>query len=158
MMPNGYGKTTTQTLLRAVFDGSAVDWDYDKVTGFKPPNADDILGEFKVTLLIDSSIYVVNLKFNYLEGNAYYQTSRVGDQGGLENGHKLPTVLKSAFTPQFVKRFVFDGELAKEIIGTQSSEAERTIRYLYQLNRLGEMEQRITAIVKENKRIWKNQC
>ncbi|MGX5557880.1 hypothetical protein [Bacillus cereus] len=152
MMPNGYGKTTTQTLLRAVFDGSAVDWDYDKVTGFKPPNADDILGEFKVTLLIDSSIYVVNLKFNYLEGNAYYQTSRVGDQGGLENGHKLPTVLKSAFTPQFVKRFVFDGELAKEIIGTQSSEAERTIRYLYQLNRLGEMEQRITAIVKEKQK------
>ncbi|MFK4480938.1 hypothetical protein [Bacillus sp. RC206] len=152
MMPNGYGKTTTQTLLRAVFDGSAVDWDYDKVTGFKPPNADDLLGEFKVTLLIDSSIYVVNLKFNYLEGNAYYQTSRVGDQGGLENGHKLPTVLKSAFTPQFVKRFVFDGELAKEIIGTQSSEAERTIRYLYQLNRLGEMGQRITAIVKEKQK------
>lgn len=152
MMPNGYGKTTTQTLLRAVFDGSAVDWDYDKVTGFKPPNADDLLGEFKVTLLIDSSIYVVNLKFNYLEGNAYYQTSRVGDQGGLENGHKLPTVLKSAFTPQFVKRFVFDGELAKEIIGIQSSEAERTIRYLYQLNRLGEMGQRITAIVKEKQK------
>ncbi|WP_243388505.1 hypothetical protein [Bacillus kexueae] len=149
MMPNGYGKTTTQTLLRAVFDGSAVDWDYDKVTGFKPPNSLDLLGEFRVTLLIDSSIYVVNLKLDYSDGKAYYQTSRVGDVGGLENGHKLPSVLKSAFTTEFVKRFVFDGELAKEIIGSQSLEAERTIRYLYQLNRLGDMRQRITAIVNE---------
>ncbi|QLK09341.1 DNA sulfur modification protein DndD (plasmid) [Priestia megaterium] len=152
MMPNGYGKTTTQTLLRAIFDGSAVGWDYDKVIGFKPPNSDDLLGEFKITLLIDNSIYVVKLKFNYLDGKAYYQTSRVGDQGGLENGHKLPTVLKSAFTPEFVKRFVFDGELAKEIIGSQSLEAERTIRYLYQLNRLGDMRERITTIVKEKQK------
>lgn len=152
MMPNGFGKTTTQTLFRAIFDGSAVDWDYDKVTGFKPPNSDDMFGEFKVTLLIDNNIFVVYLKLEYSDGKAFYQTSRVADQGGLENGHKLPSFLKSAFTPEFVKRFVFDGELAKDIIGSQSQQAERTIRYLYQLNRLGEMKQRVTAIVQEKQK------
>jgi DNA sulfur modification protein DndD len=37
MMPNGTGKTTTQSLLRAIFDGKAVEWDHDTVLGFKPP-------------------------------------------------------------------------------------------------------------------------
>ena len=31
MMPNGTGKTTTINLMRAVLDGSALDWDEDKV-------------------------------------------------------------------------------------------------------------------------------
>lgn len=152
MMPNGYGKTTTQSLLRAIFDGTAVDWEYDKVTGFKPPNSNELMGEFTVTLLIDKQIYVIKLNLNYSSGTASYQTARVGDQGGMEKGHKLPSVLKSAFTTEFVKRFVFDGELAKEIIGRKSLEAERTIRYLYQLNRLGEMRQRIKIIVEEKQK------
>lgn len=152
MMPNGYGKTTTQSLLRAIFDGTAVDWDIDKVIGFKPPNSCELLGEFIVTLLIDGCVYIIKLKLNYSTGIAIYQTTRVGDQGGLEYGHKLPAVLKSAFTKEFVKRFVFDGELAKEIIGNKSFEAERTIRYLYQLNRLGEMRHRIKAIVEEKQK------
>lgn len=152
MMPNGYGKTTTQSLLRAIFDGTAIDWELEKVIGFKPPNSNDFKGEFTVTLLIDDAIYVIKLNLNYSNGTASYQTARVGDQGGMENGHKLPSVLKSAFTTEFVKRFVFDGELAKEIIGRKSLEAERTIRYLYQLNRLGEMRQRIKIIVEEKQK------
>lgn len=152
MMPNGYGKTTTQSLLRAIFDGTAVDWEFDKVNGFKPPNSNELIGEFKVTLLIDKYTYVIKLNLNYSNGIASYHTARVGDQGGMEKGHKLPSVLKSAFTTEFVKRFVFDGELAKEIIGRKSLEAERTIRYLYQLNRLGEMRERIKIIVEEKQK------
>lgn len=149
MMPNGYGKTTTQTLLRAIFDGKAGDWESDKIVGFKPPHSKECIGEFKVNLSIDTHIYVIILKLNYSNGTATYQTARVGDQGGLESGHKLPSILKSAFTEEFVKRFVFDGELAKDIIGEKSLEAERTIRYLYQLNRLGEMRERVKTIIEE---------
>lgn len=152
MMPNGYGKTTTQTLFRAVFDGSAVEWDYDTVLGFKPAQTSEQLGKFKVTLLINDSIYIVILKLNYHSGKASYSTSNTGELGGMENGHNLPSVLKSAFTQEFVKRFVFDGELAKEIIGRESQEAERTIRYLYQLNRISEMKNRIDDIVKEHQK------
>lgn len=152
MMPNGYGKTTTQNLLRAIFDGSAINWDYEKVISFKPSDSEKLFGTFSVTLLIDGSIYIVKIKLDYVDGKATYQTSRVADQGGLENGHKLPAVLRSAFTTEFVKRFVFDGELAKEIIGKQSQQAERTIRYLYQLNRLGDIKQRAISIVEDKQR------
>lgn len=57
MMPNGYGKTTTQILLRAIFDGTATEWDYEKVRGFKPSNTTETMGEFKVSLIIDGHIY-----------------------------------------------------------------------------------------------------
>lgn len=152
MMPNGYGKTTTQTLFRAIFDGSATEWDSDTVLGFKPPETQDLHGEFKATLEINDSIYVVIIKLNYSSGKAFYLTSTTSELGGLEKGHNLPSVLKGAFTKEFVKRFVFDGELAKEIIGRESQEAERTIRYLYQLNRLSELRHRIDDIVKEHQK------
>ena len=152
MMPNGYGKTTTQILLRAIFDESAINWSREKVLSFRPPESKEIEGEFKATLLIDGSTYLVALKLNYQEGKAHYQTTRSGEIGGLENGLKLPSVLKSTFTTEFVKRFVFDGELAKEIIGSQSLEAERTIRYLYQLNRISDIKHRVDSIVTEKQR------
>lgn len=152
MMPNGYGKTTTQTLLRAIFDESAVEWTQDQVLSFKPPESKESIGEFKVTMSIDGTTYLVALKLNYLEGKAYYQTTKSGEIGGLEMGLKLPSSLKSTFTTEFVKRFVFDGELAKEIIGNQSIEAERTIRYLYQLNRITDIQNRISLIVTEKQR------
>jgi len=49
MMPNGYGKTTTQTLLRAIFDGSAHEWDPEKVKEFRPPGSDVDQGEFSTS-------------------------------------------------------------------------------------------------------------
>ncbi|GGC97905.1 hypothetical protein [Pontibacillus salipaludis] len=148
MMPNGYGKTTTQVLLRAIFDGGAKDWSPDYVREFRPPGSEITQGEFSASMLIDEKFYIVKLILNYEKGLVTYKTVKSG-QGGLEEGRKLPSSLKYAFSSEFVKRFIFDGELAKQIIGQESQEAVRTIRYLYQLNKLDEMSNRIKTIVKE---------
>lgn len=151
MMPNGTGKTTTISLLRAALDGQADKWTSDWVMQFQPEDAVGVSkGKFIVSLQFDEQLYVVYLTLDYIEGKAYYETSKVDiNGGGLTPGHRLPREIKPVFTDEFVKRFVFDGELAKDIIDSQSGEAEAAIRYLYQLNRLDEMQSRIDAIVRE---------
>lgn len=150
MMPNGTGKTTTMSLLRAIFDGQARNWDTLYVKQLKPSNSSSVkTGEFRVKLLINDSVYYVVLNLDYDKGFAWYQTSSVGEFGGLEDGLLLPSVMKDMFTEEFVKRFIFDGELAKEIIDSKSDEAEDAIKYLYKLNRLEELQIRVSNIVKE---------
>ncbi|WP_163853509.1 coiled-coil domain-containing protein [Paenibacillus elgii] len=151
MMQNGTGKTTTINLFRAVFDGQANKWDAATIKGFQPPESNEIEGEFKATLLIDGSLYVIYIILDYSLGRAYYKTSREGNQGGLDYGHNLPSELKNVFTTEFVKRFIFDGELAKEIIKSNSPEAEKAIRYLYQLYRLDDISNRINEIVNDER-------
>lgn len=149
MMQNGTGKTTTINLFRAIFDGQADKWDHSTVKDFQPPETDVMSGEFNAKLLIDGCMYVVYIILDYSLGSASYMTSREGDQGGLDHGHNLPTELKNVFTTEFVKRFIFDGELAKEIIKSDSREAERAIRYLYQLNRLEDISNNVDDIVSD---------
>lgn len=150
MMPNGTGKTTTITLLRAVLDGQAATWDSNIVREFKPAEYDPPKGEFSAKLLFDNELYNVTLILNYEKGEAYYQTSRVSTTGGgLDVGHALPPLAKDMFQKEFVKRFVFDGELAKEILSSDSDEAEKAIKYLYKVNRLGELGTRIDQIIEQ---------
>lgn len=58
---------------------------------------------------------------------------------GRETGLLLPTAIKGIFTPEFVSRFVFDGEQAKKSMDRTSNEADETIRYLYRLDELDEI-------------------
>jgi DNA sulfur modification protein DndD len=148
MMQNGTGKTTTINLFRAVFDGQADRWDPTMVKGFQPPESNETQGQFKATLLIEGTLYVIYIKLDYTTGKASYLTSR-DDEGGLDYGHNLPAELRNVFTTEFVKRFIFDGELAKEIIKSNSREAERAIRYLYQLNRLEDISNRVDEIIND---------
>ena len=147
MMPNGTGKTTTITLLRAIFHGEAANWTETQVREFKPATGDVEQGEFKATLNVNGSIYVVFLELEYARGKVVYKTTRVGDEGGNDYGHKLPPLIKYIFTEKFVERFIFDGELAKQILRSDSKEAERAIRYLYSLNFLDGMQEQIKKIV-----------
>jgi hypothetical protein len=148
MMPNGTGKTTTIKLLRATLDGSATNWLPDQVRGYRPGTGGDE-GEFRVTLAISSSVYIVWLKLDYRRGIASYETTRVGDKGGKDKGFLLPQWVRETFSEQFVNRFVFDGELAKEILRNTSNEAETALLYLYRLNRLDALQATVDRMVKE---------
>jgi DNA sulfur modification protein DndD len=152
MMPNGTGKTTTITLLRAIFDGSAINWAPEIVKSFDPKLGGVRQGSFNVQLFIDESYYWVELVLDYVKGTAFYRTSRSGDTGGLENGHYLPEYVKHVFTKDFVKRFIFDGELAQNILSSNSDEAERAIKFLYHINRLSEARSKINRIVEEQQK------
>jgi hypothetical protein len=149
MMPNGTGKTTTITLIRATLDGSATMWSPEAVRDFMPtPTVDK--GVFSLKLLINNDLYWIFLNLDYINGTVKYQTSRTGKTGGLEDGLLLPGYIKDLFTTEFVKRFVFDAELPQEIINQDSQEAEKAIKYLYRIDVIGGMNVQIGEILKKH--------
>ncbi len=134
MMANGTGKTTTMTLIKALLDGSALKWDASTVKSYAPTTTQGNHGEFCITTKFDEKQYKYILSLNYANGTAKIET--LAPPKGREIGLKLPESIKGIFTPEFVSRFVFDGEQAKKSMDRDSNEADETIRYLYRLDEL----------------------
>ncbi len=149
MMRNGTGKTTTIQLIRAVLNGSAASWSAEQVREFRPKDKDISYGKFCLNVKFDSDTYYFSLLLNYDEGVASYQTSRVSPaSGGLEVGRILPVSLNGVFdTEEFVNRFIFDGEQAKKALNSSSTEAENAIRYLYRVDKIDGLIDRINKII-----------
>ena len=140
MMGNGTGKTTTMDLIKGLLDSSASSWDEKKVKDFAPISNSSEKGEFKIKVKFDNSIYIYKLTLDYVNGSTKIETTTTGQShGGEEQGLKLPESLKGIFTPEFVRRFVFDGEQAIKTLDSSSNEAEETIKYLYRLDELDEI-------------------
>lgn len=153
MMRNGTGKTTTLNLLRAILDGTAEKWTEEQVKSFAPKTTELYQGLFEVKLKIDEKIFFVTIILDYQTGVASYTTSRSSEVGGgLEPGHLLPKKVKEVFSDEFVKRFIFNGELAKDILNNRSREAEKAMRFLYHLNRIEEIRGRVDIIVEEEQK------
>lgn len=150
MMPNGTGKTTTLYLIRAILSGNAVKWKEREVRSYCPREASDTEGTFTLKVPFDEDIYYYILHLDYVQGKAWYETSRVDLSGGLEVGRELPYSLRGILdTEGFVNRFVFDGEQAKKTLNVGSSEAENAILYLYQLNKLDELKAKIQKLAQD---------
>lgn len=137
MMANGTGKTTTMTLIKGLLDGSAKNWPVDYVKSFAPTTTTGDKGEFSITVKFDEKQYKYFLSLDYVNGIAKIETQ--APPKGRETGLLLPTAIKGIFTPEFVSRFVFDGEQAKNSMDRTSNEADETIRYLYRLDELDEI-------------------
>lgn len=135
MMANGTGKTTTMTLLKGLLDGTAANWSISEVKSFAPTTSVSDTGEFSITVRFDERQYKYFLCFDYRKGTAVINTTAT-ESGGYEEGRRLPNALKDIFSPEFVSRFVFDGEQAKKTMDSSSNEAEETIKYLYRLDKL----------------------
>lgn len=137
MMANGTGKTTTMTLIKGLLDGSAAKWPADYVKSFSPTTTTGDTGEFSITVKFDEKQYKYFLSLDYANGTAKIET--LAPPKGRESGLRLPEAIKGIFTPEFVSRFVFDGEQAKKSMDRTSNEADETIRYLYRLDELDEI-------------------
>lgn len=137
MMANGTGKTTTMTLIKGLLDGSAKNWPVDYVKSFAPTTTTGDKGEFSITVKFDEKQYKYFLSLDYVNGIAKIETQ--APPKGRETGLLLPTAIKGIFTPEFVSRFVFDGEQAKKSMDRTSNEVDETIRYLYRLDELDEI-------------------
>ena len=138
MMANGTGKTTTMELIKGLMDGSAADWSAKKIKTFAPTISHSDVGVFSIAVKFDERQYKYFLYMNYKTGTANIKTTTT-TLGGMEDGRHLPDALKGIFTPEFVRRFVFDGEQAEKTMDSSSNEAEETIRYLYRLDELDEI-------------------
>lgn len=138
MTANGTGKTTTMELIKGLMDGSAADWSAKKIKTFAPTTSHSDVGVFSIAVKFDERQYKYFLYMNYKTGTANIKTTTT-TLGGMEDGRHLPDALKDIFTPEFVRRFVFDGEQAEKTMDSSSNEAEETIRYLYRLDELDEI-------------------
>lgn len=137
MMANGTGKTTTMELIKGLFDGTAAGWTASKVRSFAPTLTEADTGEFSITVKFDDRQYKYFLSMNYKDGTVQVETS--APPKGREAGLRLPESIRGIFTPEFVRRFVFDGEQAAKSMDSSSNEADETIRYLYRLDELDEI-------------------
>lgn len=144
-MPNGIGKTTTNTLFRWALTESEIH--AQEVRGLRP-NETDRYGEFELRISVNDEMYRLILKFDYADGTMTRWTSRVATEaGGLERGRLLPGELPQLLTQAFTKLFVFDGELAKSIRDINKKEASKAIHTLYRLDRIDALASGIGHIV-----------
>lgn len=150
-MPNGTGKTTTMTLIRAVL--GAQEFSAEEVQKFR---VDDTVetGLFELGLLIEHSAnapveYRLTAVFDFSAGTCTYSTLRPATfGGGREGGRVLPTGLAHLLRPDFIKLFIFDGELARDIRQTDKDAADRAIKTLYQLTDIRALRLKIEEFVK----------
>lgn len=137
MMGNGTGKTTSMSLIKGLLDGSAANWNGNKVKSFAPINRTEKDGFFSIAVKFDDRKYIYKLNLFYDEGKTSIETTALPK--GKEKGLILPDALNGVFSPEFVRRFVFDGEQAVKSLDSSSNEAEETIKYLYRLDKLDEI-------------------
>jgi len=145
MMKNGTGKTTTLKLMRATLSGNAVKWSEETVREYQPIGSTARFGKFHIRVSFGSDKFRYTLILDYEQGTARYETSHVSTHGGLEDGHRLPLSMSHVLNNDgFVERFVFDGEQAKKTLSSSSHEAELAVLYLYQIDRLRDLKQRVS--------------
>lgn len=140
-MPNGTGKTTTLTLLRAALSGVASDggWPPPKVRSFrKDANTTD--GIFQVSLMHNDRRMTITLRFDFEENSITYSTTL---PAGMKRGFEPPRDLAKFFRPDFVPFFVFDGELAEHLLDREHTDAQTAIENLFQLGLFTSMAARV---------------
>lgn len=144
-MPNGTGKTTTMELLRATLTGAEL-----AAKTVRELRADDSVetGFFEVRLLVDGRPYRLQLELDFRDGSATHWTVQASERGGgRELGRNLPADLRTLLKPTLTNLFVFNGELAADIIDLSKSAAAEAIRALYGLGLLDALGTRVDNLI-----------
>ena len=133
-MPNGTGKSTTLLLLRAALSGSADNnrWTPEKVRALRRRGASD-KGRFEVVLLLNRKRATFIMNFDFEAGKVTYQTT---DSEGQKNQFSPSGEFKRFLNENFVSFYVFDGELAHNLLSSEHTDAETVVEQLFQVNTL----------------------
>lgn len=145
-MPNGTGKTTTLKLLRAALSGIADEWDRDVVRSLCKRGSDNGDGFFRLSVLHNERRYTISMDFDFEEGTVTYSTT---DSSGNKHGFRPPRGLERFLRPDFVHFFVFDGELAEQLLDHAHTDAERAIDGLFQLGLFVQIQSRVEEYWRE---------
>ncbi|TPK59101.1 hypothetical protein FJ930_29435 [Mesorhizobium sp. B2-4-15] len=149
-MPNGTGKTTTMALLRATLTGAEM-----SAKLVRELRADDNVetGSFEARLLVDGKSYRLQVELDFRDGSATYWTVQEKERGGgREEGRNLPAELQGLLKPTLTELFVFNGELATDIIDLDKTAAAQAIRALYGLDTLESLAKRVDTLVELEQR------
>lgn len=134
-MPNGTGKTTTLDLIKASLTGRALDWSSDDVRRLRRPGSANDSGKFVLKLLADNDPLTFELSFDFLEEKISYRTS-CRASGGIKDGWEPPVEVKRFLNDRFVPLFIFNGELAQDLLDGRQAKALEAIDALCQLEHL----------------------
>lgn len=139
-MPNGTGKTTTLTMIRAAMNGEARDWSPEKIKSLRRPGESHSEGTFVLHLRVNEQPLTFELRLDFDAGKAAYMTTSIGS-GGIRPSWDPPLDVKRFLDGRFVQLFVFDGEFADKLLDSNESEASKAIDALFQLYLLKEIQQ-----------------
>lgn len=134
-MPNGTGKTTTLDLIKAALTGQAHDWSSDQVHRLRRAAQTNDEGRFVLHLLADNDPLTFELTFDFLEDKVSYRTSSKGS-GGIKDGWQPPLEVRRFLNERFVPLFIFNGELAQDLLDGHQTKASEAIDALCQLEHL----------------------
>jgi DNA sulfur modification protein DndD len=150
-MPNGTGKTTTLQLLRAAISGSAAAdrWSPSAVKELKKRGSDNSHGSFVLRLLLDRRRVTVIMAFDFEAGKISYKTTR---GHGQVNGFDPPHDFRRFMNDNFAKFFVFDGELAQDLLDRDQVQADSVLEALFQISAIRSISAKIQTYWDESTR------
>ena len=146
-MPNGTGKTTTLTLLRAALSGIAERWEPVQIIEFRKKDSLVDSGYFQLNLAVSDRRVTILMQFDFENGEIRYKTTK---GSGQESGFDPPPEVRRFMNEEFVNFYVFDGELAENLLSRDHTDAARAVESLFQVHLLGLMQQRISDYWDEN--------
>jgi len=141
-MPNGTGKTTTLTLLRAALSGAADGdaWDRNTIRELRKRDSDSDEGLFELRLSLNGKRITIRMEFDFDSGRVTYKTTW---GSGQEEGFTPPFELRRFMNPEFVNFYVFDGELAENLLSRRHTDAETAVESLFQTHLLDRMASKV---------------
>ena len=140
-MPNGTGKTTTLELLRAALSGNLEGREGSADIGrFRKKDFADHRGAFEVRLQFNDKPLTVTLEFDFARGRVDYKTTW---GSGQERGFLPPRPLRRFMNEDFVNFYVFDGELADDLLDHNETDAGKAVESLFQVHLLDQMSDKI---------------
>ena len=142
-MPNGTGKTTTLTLLRTALSGAADKntWTREQIHEFQKRDGPLPRGGFELRLLLNEQRVTIIMEFDFDNGRINYKTTR-GD--GQVEGFSPPKEFRRFMNEDFVKFYIFDGELADNILSREHTDAQKAVESLFQIHLLGRMQEKVS--------------
>lgn len=132
-MPNGTGKTTTLRMLRTTLAGRAGELSPEEIGELARKDDSVSTGSFKVHLSVDDSGWTFITQFDFESGYALHQTSSP-KLGGLREGYLPDHSFSRYLQRKFVDLFVFDGELARELLDDKNTRASEALEVLSDLH------------------------
>ena len=97
-------------------------------------------GQFQVVILFDRRRLTITMDFDFEEGLVRYTTTL---PSGNKEGFVPPSNLSKFFQPNFVNFFVFDGELANQLLNSSHTQAQSAIEALFQLQYFSQITDKI---------------
>jgi len=147
-MPNGTGKTTTLNLLRAALSGVADrnSWSAQQVREFRKRSPQSDNGSFELRLLLNKRRVTIIMNFDFVQGIVTYKTTR---DGGQVERFDPPVDIRRFMNQNFVNFYVFDGELAQNLLDREHTNAEEVVEHLFQINLLREIKTKVSDYWKQ---------